>query len=182
MKRAVSFVFFALVGLAGFDGAAAAHPGQGPNGRGAYMADRRVEVEWGGSWRPSTIVAVRDGQYLVRYDGWSDFFNEWVPESRVRDPNGVVDCEGQPQLAQIQWGGSWRSGRIMKIANGQYLVRYDGWDSFFDEWVGADRVVLTTPVRAVQPVVYAPPIRHDDGWRNDRDQRRGHGRDRGGRR
>ncbi|MFO0745082.1 MAG: hypothetical protein U1F43_05305 [Myxococcota bacterium] len=159
MKRITWFLVSTLVGIAGLESAASARPNDQPRygygGRAA--ADRKIEVEWGSSWYPASIVGYQGDQTLIHYDGWSSAFDELVPDSRIRFADGVVDCEGQPQLVQIQWGGMWRAGRVMKVSGDQYLVHYDGWDSFFDEWVGKDKLAFATPPRDERPAFRGPP-------------------------
>lgn len=40
----------------------------------------------------------------------------------------------------VSWTGSSHRARILQARGGQYLIRYDGYDSKWDEWVGAGRI------------------------------------------
>lgn len=142
MKLVASSLLCACLSIVGLAETASARPFD-PFARGAVApSERRVEVEWAGSWYPSTILAASRGQYLIHYEGWSSSFDEWVPEARLRFADGVTDCAGEPTAVQIAWGGQWYPGRLMKTDGGRYLVHYDGWSSGFDEWVGADRLAF----------------------------------------
>jgi hypothetical protein len=43
-----------------------------------------VEVQWGGTWWPAEVLQVRGNQYYIHYTGWSNSWDEWVPECRIR--------------------------------------------------------------------------------------------------
>ena len=64
-----------------------------------------VEVKWGSTWRKAVIVERKDDLFLVRYDGWNDFHNEWVRTERMR-PIGETYEPGymQPRQASTQAG------------------------------------------------------------------------------
>jgi hypothetical protein len=77
---------------------------------------------------------------------------------------------------QIQWGASWYAGTILDQRGAQYLVRYDGYSSAWDEWVGPDRLRFEQVAVYQQPVyqepVYQPPTHHKrPHWKKDRWQR-----------
>lgn len=48
-----------------------------------------VTVNWKGSWYPAKILDVnaRTYEYYIKYDGWSDSWNEWVGEDRIKGGN-----------------------------------------------------------------------------------------------
>jgi hypothetical protein len=45
-----------------------------------------VMVEWKGSWWPAKIIAVQQGNkpYKIHYDGYSNSWNEWVGNNRIK--------------------------------------------------------------------------------------------------
>jgi hypothetical protein len=49
-------------------------------------AGEKVEVLWGGTWFPSTILQRDGGRAYVHYDGWSSTWDEWVEADRLRPP------------------------------------------------------------------------------------------------
>lgn len=112
-----------------------------------------IEVLWGGSWYAAELLDRRGESYLIRYQGWSSAFDEWVGADRIRKPPSALS----PRV-HIQWGGSWYPGRIVKQDGYRYLVTYDGWSSFFDEWVDDSRLRFE---RAAYVPTYRPlPTRH----------------------
>ena len=46
----------------------------------------KVMVEWKGSWWPAEVIKVREGKspYRIHYDGYSNSWNEWVTDARIR--------------------------------------------------------------------------------------------------
>lgn len=41
---------------------------------------------------------------------------------------------------QVSWAGGWYGARILQAKGGKYLIRYDGYDSSWDEWVAPARM------------------------------------------
>ncbi len=100
-----------------------------------------IEVSWGGFWYAAEIRDVHGDSFLINYTGWSSTFDEWVGSDRIRHTPSAYN----PRV-QILWGGSWYPGFITKQDGGRYLVSYDGWSSFFDEWVDDSRLRFDSPV------------------------------------
>ncbi|MCC6625525.1 MAG: hypothetical protein IT385_30075 [Deltaproteobacteria bacterium] len=176
MRQMILATLTALVGLAGLAAPAAAYgdpQGYGYGQRGPRF-DQKVEVLWGSSWWPATILQASGGQYLIHYDGYASSWDEWVGADRIRNAAGIVNRWGDSMQVSIQWGGSWYPGRVMKIEGGRYLVTYDGWSSTFDEWVGAERLRFVEatpsfPVRPVHEIHHVEPVRRDPPrkWRQN---------------
>lgn len=55
-------------------------------GQGAKV---EIDEHGTGNWRPGTVRRAGRYHYYVNFDGWSEFFNKWIPDERVRarDPN-----------------------------------------------------------------------------------------------
>ena len=49
-----------------------------------YRVCQKVEVEWGGTWWAAEVLVVRGNQYYIHYIGWSNSWDEWAPECRIR--------------------------------------------------------------------------------------------------
>jgi len=52
--------------------------------RHTVQAGAQVEILWGGSWYPGTVLRIADGRALVSYTGWSSSWDEWVTFDRLR--------------------------------------------------------------------------------------------------
>ena len=44
------------------------------------------------------------------------------------------------EKVQIEHGGTWYDGKIMKTDGEKYFVSYDGWDESWNEWVTVDKL------------------------------------------
>jgi hypothetical protein len=44
---------------------------------------RCARVDWHGSWYSAHVLATKDGQHLVRYEGYGPESDEWVPPARI---------------------------------------------------------------------------------------------------
>jgi hypothetical protein len=72
------------------------------------------EVKSGYSWKRATIVNTDDEFFLVKYDGWNDFFNEWVTKDRIRPIGSIRDTgayapptpHGKKPTSQAQKGNT----------------------------------------------------------------------------
>lgn len=77
----------------------------------------KVEALSAKKWVSGTITEVLDGKYKIHYDGWTDYWDEWVVQDQLRAPgtNGDVKisldkkAKGKLYLRHIRWlatGGS----------------------------------------------------------------------------
>lgn len=55
-----------------------------PAKKAAVALPDKVEVEWAGTWYPAKVIEKKDGKFHIKYDGYSDTFNEWVGPERIR--------------------------------------------------------------------------------------------------
>jgi hypothetical protein len=52
----------------------------------AAAAKPKVEVQWGGTWWPASILMTTRDKYLIHYEGWGAEWDEWVGQDRIRMP------------------------------------------------------------------------------------------------
>ncbi len=54
----------------------------------AYKQGDKIQVLWGSSYYPSTVVEIgsndKAGKYKIHYEGWSSGSDEWVAPDRIR--------------------------------------------------------------------------------------------------
>ena len=135
-----------------------------------YSKDQPVDIHWGSSWWPGSVVAVDGKRYRAHYDGYGASSDEWVTARRLRPrapadagasatadsgpiaagtDGGATPAEkgGDPnaryeagQKVDIFWGSRWWAGTVKKKDGARYFVGYDGWSSGWDEWVTAERL------------------------------------------
>lgn len=105
-------------------------PAARPAAARAFQVGDELEAQQGGRWSLARIVAVKDGQYRVHYDGQPRSRDEWVPAARLRAlPGGPVQT---PRLAAGKYacttqtmnsGGTVEfqpKGAVVLAANGTY--------------------------------------------------------------
>ncbi len=103
-----------------------------------------LEIEWRGTWYRGSVIDGPNPRGLckVTYQGWSSDWDEWVTKTRLRplSAGGVTGCPSG--LLEIEWNGSWYRGHVLEgpDADGRCLITYEGWESRWDEWVGAERL------------------------------------------
>ena len=59
-------------------------------------------------------------------------------------PVSVSSTTGQ-QVVEVEWSGTWYPAVILDQNGSKSLIHYVGYDSSWDEWVGAQRLRLPTP-------------------------------------
>jgi hypothetical protein len=102
-----------------------------------YKVGQELQVLWGGkAWKAKVLKAEGDF-HLITYLGWGHEWDEWVLSTRV-----VEGKPGKPvaAAAEVKWQGQWYPAVVLKTEKGKYYIRYVGYDSSWDEWVGKDRI------------------------------------------
>jgi hypothetical protein len=105
----------------------------------AYAAEAQnvgdnVQVLWNGSWYGAAVKEVKDGKWLIHYDGYGAEWDEWVGQDRIRATWKAGD------KLQVEWQNQWYPATILEVGNGKYKVHYDGWGAEWDEWVTLSRM------------------------------------------
>lgn len=57
-----------------------------------------------------------------------------------------VSAQKVGDKAQILWNNKWYPGKILEVKDGKYYISYDGYDAKWNEWVGSDRLKLSSYV------------------------------------
>jgi hypothetical protein len=108
---------------------------------GLAVGDKIESKEKSGKWSPATVLAVKDGQVRVHYDGWSDAWDEWVTPDRTRVvPKAGGDFAVGTSVDVHEKRTRWTPGKILKKEGRRYFVSYDGWSDGFNEWVDNNQV------------------------------------------
>jgi hypothetical protein len=99
---------------------------------------RRVEVEWRGSWYKAFVEAEKGNFYRIHYAGYDSSWDEWVGKDRIR----VFAPKQVPagSKVEVEWSGKWYPARILEVKHGMHLVHYDGYEASWDEWVPIRRI------------------------------------------
>jgi hypothetical protein len=111
----------------------------------AKEGKKKAEVFWGSKWYPAEVLEEKDGKFNIRYDGYSDAYNEWVGKDRIRfpgKPKGETKCE-------VLWSGKWYPAQVIGEEDGKWKIKYDSYDDTWNEWVDKDRIRF--PAKAAAP-------------------------------
>lgn len=102
------------------------------------VAGTDVLVEWGGRMWPSTIREHNEktDEFHVHYLGWADSYDEWVAAKRVVP----LETRLEPFDMLAEQHGLWWPARVLAKRKTRSYVRYIGWSSAWDEWVGPKRI------------------------------------------
>lgn len=133
--------------------AAAPAEGDAAADKAAFRAGDKLEIRWGEKWYPGEVLEVKDGQYKVRYDGYSAAWDEWAKPEKLRRPGETRAADIPAPTAPAvpgQWKagdraeglsyGAWYPATILEAATDKWKVRYDGYGSGSDEWLPADKL------------------------------------------
>ncbi len=103
--------------------------------------DDQVEVEYEGEWYKARVLESDGKSARIKYLG-EDWPEERVPLSRVRDVKSV-NRYAVGSMVEVESEGDWYEARVLSTgADGRHKVRYVGYDSDDDEWVGPKRIRL----------------------------------------
>lgn len=50
----------------------------------SFQKGQRVKALWGGKWWNAQILKTQDKRYYIKYDGYSNSWNEWVGSKRLK--------------------------------------------------------------------------------------------------
>jgi hypothetical protein len=108
----------------------------------------KASVEWKGSWYPAKVLQGGETQCFIHYTGYDSSWDEWVGPSRIRitsssgksaAPAATDRSWKNGDSVQVLWNGSWYPAHVIGIKGNSLKIRYDGYSSNWDEWVGPDR-------------------------------------------
>eukprot|EP00475_Leptophrys_vorax_P032356 TRINITY_DN4980_c0_g1_i3.p1 TRINITY_DN4980_c0_g1~~TRINITY_DN4980_c0_g1_i3.p1 ORF type:complete len:341 (+),score=69.65 TRINITY_DN4980_c0_g1_i3:29-1051(+) len=108
-----------------------------------------------GKWYESVVQAIKDGQFLVHYNGWSSKWDEWISIESDRlaelhthsakqiSPAGNVRrlSVGDAIDAKDPWN-KWCKATVLKAQRDVVLIHYDGFSSKYDEWIAIESARL----------------------------------------
>ncbi len=98
----------------------------------SYNTGDRIKVSWEGKWYDADIQKSQNDFYYIKYDGYDDFWNEWVAYDRIKT--------GKEKTAQVEWKGSWYPAEVLEESSGNYFIRYVNDGYTWDEWVDKSRI------------------------------------------
>ncbi|HMQ77305.1 MAG TPA: agenet domain-containing protein [Flavobacteriales bacterium] len=105
----------------------------------AQRAGDKVQIESAGAWYPGKVLEVKDGQYFVSYDGWSETFNEWVGPDRIKGgateaPSGGLTKFKVGDKVEVEYGMVPEPATVIEVGENKYHIKFDN-GLFGDKWV-----------------------------------------------
>ncbi|MBL8016171.1 MAG: caspase family protein [Ignavibacteria bacterium] len=97
-----------------------------------YKIGDKIKVSWEGKWYDAEVKKAENDFYYIKYDGYEDFWNEWVAYDRIKT--------GRERSAQVEQKGVWYPAEVLEEKDGRYFIRYTNYSYVWDEWVGKDRI------------------------------------------
>ncbi|MBZ0202291.1 MAG: caspase family protein [Ignavibacteria bacterium] len=98
----------------------------------SYSNGDKIKVSWEGKWYDAEIKKSQNDFYYIKYDGYEDYWNEWVAYDRIKT--------GKEKSVQVEWNGSWYPAEVLDETGGKYFIRYVNDGYTWDEWVGKERI------------------------------------------
>lgn len=103
---------------------------------------QRIEVSYQGKWYKAKIIGVAGDKVKIHYVGYNDSWDETVGPDRFRPFAPAQYAEGDKVQVQWQTDKKWYPATVVKGWYGLHHIRYDGFDSSSDEWVGPGAIKL----------------------------------------
>jgi hypothetical protein len=97
-----------------------------------YSSGDKIKVSWEGKWYDAEVKKTENDFYYIKYDGYEDFWNEWVAYDRIKT--------GKEKTALVEENGSWYPAEVLEESEGKYFIRYTNYSYVWDEWVGKERI------------------------------------------
>ena len=111
----------------------------------AQKVNDKVKVEHSGAWYDATILKVNsaEGTFYIKYDGWSDSWNEWVTPDRIQYEKKEAPKETTKapltkfkvgDKVEVEYGMVPAPATVIEVGENKYHIKYDN-SLFGDKWV-----------------------------------------------
>lgn len=153
---------------------------------GAYQVGDRVWVSWIGTSQRARILEQRNGQYLIRYEGYDSKWDEWVAPGRITGRVDAPAAQAQapstaPAPAATSGTGArtpsgrwecatWDAGALNRIggftlhADGSYQDQNSRASGRYTYQAASGRIAFTSgPQKTNAPVTFQPEARGGAG-------------------
>ncbi len=97
-----------------------------------------LSVFWGGKIWDARVTRVDGDFHFITYPGWPAHWDEWILSDRIADASDVGT--GTEKQVRVEWRGRWYPAVVRERRGKRYLIHYVGFESTWDEWVGAERI------------------------------------------
>lgn len=109
----------------------------------------QLQVHWGSKWWPARVTAVNaaGNKCKIHYKGYEHKWDEWVGADRIRTASSGGSKASASSRAyyvgkrvKVLWNGKWWNAKVLRVKNNKYYIKYDGYGSKWNEWVGNSRI------------------------------------------
>jgi hypothetical protein len=100
-----------------------------------HKVGSKIHVVHGNAIYPAKVLKAEGDFHRIRYDSYDDKWDEWVLSDRI-----VAAPDLKAKRIEVLWQGQWYPALILKRDGKKSFIRYLGYDSSWDEWVGPERV------------------------------------------
>ena len=113
------------------------------------------------NWLPAEIMEIGNGKYKVHYTGWSDIWDDWIPNDWIKPLNAKTPATNNTttgtqnnnaentgtqntgykvgdKITAKDRVSNWLPAEIMEIGNGEYKIHYTGYTDYYDGFIPAD--------------------------------------------
>jgi hypothetical protein len=104
----------------------------------AFRVGERVEAYSVDGYYKGFIRDAKNGKFQIRYYGYEESDDEWVPASRIRRAAPKQFRVGA--RVKVEWEGEWYPAKILQVKGGSHYVAYDGYGTEWNEWVPSERI------------------------------------------
>lgn len=108
----------------------------------AQNVNDKVQVETNGSWYDAHILKVNSekGTYYIKYDDWSDSWNEWVPIERLRgfEKSALTKFKVGDKV-EVEYGMIPTPATVVEVGENKYHIVFDK-KAFGDKWVSEGQI------------------------------------------
>ncbi|MBX3162847.1 MAG: hypothetical protein KF900_00040 [Bacteroidetes bacterium] len=110
----------------------------------AQQVNEKVQVEHNGSWYDAKILEVKNDRYYIKYEGWSDSWNEWVTQERLRNfkpeaPESALTKFKVGDRVEVEYGMIPEPATVIEVGENKYHIKYDK-KAFGDKWVSERQI------------------------------------------
>lgn len=95
----------------------------------------------------ATVLEVKDGKYLIHYDGFSSSEDVWLTADQIQK----AVKPGQP-AEMYATDGKWYKGTILEIANNRFRFRPEGYSATADQWLSREQFRTVAPITTMPAV------------------------------
>jgi len=100
-----------------------------------WPAGANVDVVYNRKVYEANILEVAGDFHKITYPGYSKKWDEWITSDRIVK---CRDMDNQP--VEVEWHGKWYEARKLCRDGNRTLIRYEGYDRCWNEWVGGNRM------------------------------------------